>query len=112
MVTKIKRFDASKHFETPEAQARLIDDALGTGNSAYIAKAIGVIARARGMTELAGKTGLSRQALYTALSENGNPSLDTVMKVIKALGVELHAAAATSGADDAVAAPAPMPLAG
>jgi probable addiction module antidote protein len=107
MATRIKRFDAAKHFETPEAQARLIDDALGTGNSTYIAKAIGVVARARGMTELAEKTGLSRQALYTALSENGNPSLDTFMKVIKALGVELHAGSPTGPAGDAAGEAAP-----
>lgn len=94
MATKIKRFDASKHFETPEAQARLIDDALSTGNTAYIAKAIGVVARARGMTALAEETGLSRQALYSALSENGNPSLDTTMKVIRALGIDLRAGVA------------------
>jgi probable addiction module antidote protein len=91
MATKIKRFDASKHFESPEAQARLIDDALSTGNTAYIAKAIGVVARARGMTALAEATGLSRQALYAALSENGNPSLDTILKVTRALGIDLHA---------------------
>ena len=91
MVTKIKRFDASKHFETPAAQARLIDDAFSTGNAAYIARAIGVVARARGMTALAKETGLSRQALYSALSEDGNPSLDTTMRVVRALGIDLHA---------------------
>jgi len=107
METKIKRFDASKHFETPEAQARLVDDALSTGNAAYIAKAIGVVARARGMSKLAEETGLSRQALYSALSENGNPSLDTVMKVIHALGIELHAGAVQQ---EAAAEPAPMPV--
>jgi probable addiction module antidote protein len=96
MALKIKRFDASKHFESPEAQARLIDDALQSGNTAYIANAIGVVARARGMSGIAKETGLSRQALYSALSENGNPSLDTIMKVTKALGVELHAGPASA----------------
>lgn len=94
MALKIKRFDASKHFETPEAQARLIDDALQSGNAAYIANALGVVARARGMSSIAKDTGLSRQALYGALSEGGNPSLDTIVKVMKALGIGLHAAAA------------------
>ena len=113
MATKIKRFDASKHFETPEAQARLIDDALSTGNSAYIAKALGVVARARSMTALAEETGLSRQALYNALSDNGNPSLETVMKVTKALGINLHAGAAHSEAkgtsgNEHCAGPMPM----
>jgi len=94
MALAIKRFDASKHFETPESQARLINDALETGDAGYIANAIGVVARARGMSELARETGLSRQALYAALSESGNPSLDTVLKVTRALGVQLHADAA------------------
>lgn len=91
MVTKIKRFDAAKHFETPEAQARLVNDALQSGDAGYIANALGVVARARGMSALAKETGLSRQALYGALSEDGNPSLDTVVKVTRALGIELHA---------------------
>ncbi len=94
MALKIKRFDASKHFDTPEAQARLIDDAFQSGNAGYIANALGVIARAKGMTNLANETGLSRQALYAALSEGGNPSLDTIVKVTRALGIDLHAAAA------------------
>jgi probable addiction module antidote protein len=91
MALKLSRFDAAKHFDTHEAQARLVDDALTSGNTAYIANALGIVARARGMSDLARETGLSRQALYTALSEGGNPSLDTVMKVTKALGLELHA---------------------
>lgn len=112
MALKIKRFDASKHFETPEAQARLIDDALQSGNAAYIANALGVVARARGMTSIAKDTGLSRQALYSALSEDGNPSLDTIVKVMKALGIDLHAAAANDVAvpgGGRVAAPMPVP---
>jgi probable addiction module antidote protein len=112
MATKIKRFDASKHFESPEAQARLIDDALSTGNAAYIANALGVVARARGMSALAEKTGLSRQSLYAALSENGNPSLDTILRVTKALGIDLHAGAAPEATADASqqAAEEPMPM--
>lgn len=99
MAIAIKRFDASKHFDTPEAQARLIDDALRSGNVGYIANALGVVARARGMSDLAKETGLSRQGLYETLSESGNPSLDTLMKVISALGIQLHAEPAEELAD-------------
>jgi len=63
-------------------------------DSAFIAKALGNIARARGMTQLARDTGLAREGLYKALSENGNPEFATVMKVIKALGLKLHVEAA------------------
>lgn len=96
MALKIKRFDAAKHFESAEAQARLIDDALRSGNTSYIANALGVVARARGMSAIAKDAGLSRQALYAALSENGNPSLDTIVKVTRALGIDLHAGPAAA----------------
>ncbi|RMG55918.1 MAG: putative addiction module antidote protein [Gammaproteobacteria bacterium] len=56
----------------------------------FVAHALGVVARARGMSELARRTGLSREGLYKALSENGNPSLATVLKVLKALGLEIR----------------------
>lgn len=59
-------------------------------DAAFITKALGNIARARGMTQLARDTGLARECLYKALSENGNPEFATVMKVIKALGLKLH----------------------
>lgn len=87
-------FDASKYFETPEDQAWLLNDALAEGHAGYIAAALGTVARARGMTQLAKDTGLSRQSLYAALSEGGNPTLDTVLKVMRALGLELQARAA------------------
>ena len=60
-------------------------------DAAFIAKALGNIARARGMTQLARETGMCRESLYKALSGDGNPSFATVLKVIKALGVQLHA---------------------
>ena len=97
MALKIKSFDASRHFESPEAQARLIDDALSAGSAAYIANALGVVARARGMGALAKETGLGRQALYAALSETGNPTLETIVKVTKALGLQLRASMAPTG---------------
>jgi len=91
MTLKTKPFDAAKYFDTPAAQAELLNDALAEGDASYIANAIGIIARARGMSQLAKDAGLNRQALYQALREGGNPTLDTVLKVLKALGIELQA---------------------
>ena len=91
MTLKTKAFDAAKYFDTPAAQAELLNDALAEGDASYIANAIGTIARARGMSQLAKDAGLNRQALYQALREGGNPTLDTVLKVLKALGIELQA---------------------
>jgi probable addiction module antidote protein len=95
MALKLKPFDAAKYLEDPEDQAELMNDAFRTGHSGYIAAALGAVARSRGMTELAEKTGLNRQALYEALSESGNPTLDTIMRVSCALGIELRAVPAT-----------------
>lgn len=66
-------------------------DALETGDAAYIASAIGVVARARGMSQIAQETGLSREQLYRSLSPHGNPTLKTTLAILKALGVELTA---------------------
>lgn len=84
-------FDGAEYIDDDEMQAELLSDALATGDLEVITSAMGVVARARGMTELAQKTGLTRSALYAALKEGGNPTLDTVLKVIKALGVQLKA---------------------
>ncbi len=93
MAIKTKPYDAAKHFPDDESQVDLISDALATGHVGYIAAALGTIAKARGMTAVAGETGLSRQSLHKALSEDGNPTLDTVMKVLDALGLQLEAKA-------------------
>lgn len=93
MTNKTKPFKAEKYFDTPEAQARLLTDALAEGDAGYIAAAIGVIARAHGMSALANESGLSRPALYEGLSEKGNPSLDTVIRVLRVLGLSLEAKA-------------------
>jgi probable addiction module antidote protein len=82
-------FDAAKYIIEPDHAIDLLNDALESGHAGYIAKAIGTIARSEGMTKLAAKTGVNRQALYTALSENGNPTLETLLKVMSALGVKL-----------------------
>jgi probable addiction module antidote protein len=82
-------FDAAKYFTTPEGVIDLLNDAFDSGHAPYIANALGVAARSEGMTKVAEKTGVNRQALYTALSESGNPTLETLMKVMAALGVRL-----------------------
>ena len=89
-----KLFDAARYIDTPEAEAQMLSDALATGNAGHIAHVLGVIARARSMTELARKTGISRANLYAALSENGNPTLETLTKITEALGLKLSAQAA------------------
>jgi len=66
-------------------------DALETGDTAYIAKALGVVARAKGMTEIARETGLSREQLYRSFSERGNPTLKTMIAVMRAVGVDMTA---------------------
>jgi len=84
-------FDGAEYLDDDESQADLLSDALASGDLDVITAALGIVARARGMTELAQKTGLTRSALYAALKEGGNPTLDTVLKVVKALGVQLKA---------------------
>jgi probable addiction module antidote protein len=85
-------FDAAKYLATPQSQAELIADALESGDAAYIAAALGVIARARGMAEVARDAGVTRASLYKALSENGDPQLTTLLGVMKALGLKLTVA--------------------
>ncbi len=84
-------FDPAEYLDSKEAMAIFISDALETGDSAYIAKAMGVIARAQGMAELAQKTGLSRESLYRSFSDKGNPTLKTVLAVMKALEIDIVA---------------------
>jgi len=85
-------------YDTAEAQEDLLNDALASGHAGYIANALGIIARARGMSGLATETGVKRQQLYRALSEDGNPTLETLTKVISALGFRLSAARAPTEA--------------
>ena len=82
-------FDGAKYTRTPEAVMELLNDALESGEPRYIKTALGTAARSEGMTKIAAKTGVNRQALYTALSENGNPTLETLLKVMSALGIRL-----------------------
>lgn len=93
MTTKTIPFDAAEHLGSAEAQAELLRDALETGDAGYIAHALGVIVRARGTTQVAREAGLSREALYKALSPTGNPTLSTLLGVTKALNIRLGASA-------------------
>ncbi|MBU1222707.1 MAG: putative addiction module antidote protein [Gammaproteobacteria bacterium] len=94
--TKTIPYDVAEQLRTPEEMAAYLDAWLeeAPDDAAGIARALGDIARAKGMSQVARDAGLSRESLYKALSENGNPSFSTVLKVARALGVRLHAEAA------------------
>jgi probable addiction module antidote protein len=92
--TRTKKWDPSDHLRSDEDMAAYLEAALEDGDPALVAAVLGDIARARGMTEVARQAGLGRESLYKALSRDGNPELSTVMKVVKALGLRLHASAA------------------
>ena len=96
---KTALYDVAEHLRTPDEMAAYLDAWLDEApeDAAGIARALGDIARAKGMTQVAKDAGLSRESLYRALSAEGNPSFATVLKVAKALGVRLHAHAAPSG---------------
>jgi len=91
-------WDAAEHLETEEDMAAYLEAALEDGDSSLVAAALGDIARAKGMTEIARETGLGRESLYKALSAHGNPEFSTILKVIHALGLRLHATTATGEA--------------
>lgn len=82
-------FDAAEFLDTEEAQAAYLAEMMTEGDPALIAQAIGTVARARGMTEIARKAGVGRESLYKALGPGGNPHLGTVLKVLSALGMEM-----------------------
>jgi probable addiction module antidote protein len=90
-MVKTEAFDAARYLTTPESQAELLNDALASGSVAYVAEALGVIARARGMAEVAREAGVTREALYKSLSDEGDPRLTTLLGVMRALGVTLTA---------------------
>lgn len=94
--SKTTVYDVAEHLRTPEEMAAYLDAWLeeASDDAAGIAKALGDIARAKAMTQVAKDAGLSRESLYRALSADGNPSFATVLKVARALGVKLHAQAA------------------
>lgn len=94
--TRTVAYDVAEQLRTPEEMAAYLDAWLDEApeDAAGIARALGDIARARGMTQVARDAGLSRESLYKALSKSGNPSFATVLKVARALGVRLHAMSA------------------
>ena len=92
-------WDPAEHLATEEDMAAYLEAALEQNDAALIAAALGDIARAKGMTQVAREAGLGRESLYKALSPDGNPEFATIMKVISALGLQLHAGpAVTKGA--------------
>ncbi|MBN9591243.1 MAG: putative addiction module antidote protein [Alphaproteobacteria bacterium] len=91
MAIKTLPFDAAEYLDTAESQAELLADAFESGDPNYITHALGVVARARGMSNVAKEAGVTREALYRALSEKGDPRLSTLIGVLKALGVQLSA---------------------
>jgi len=92
--TKTMPWDAAEHLETEEDMAAYLEAALEEGDASLVAAALGDIARAKGMTAIARETGLGRESLYKALSPEGNPEFATVLKVVRSLGLRLHAKAA------------------
>jgi probable addiction module antidote protein len=93
--TVITRYDVAEHLRTPEEMAAYLQACLeeAGGDAAFIAKALGDIARAKGMAQVARDAGLSRESLYKALSGERSPGFDTILKVVEALGLRLHASA-------------------
>lgn len=93
--TTTTRYDVAEHLRTPEEMAAYLEACFeeADGDAAFIAKALGDIARAKGMTQVALDSGLSRESLYKALSGERSPSFDTILKVVSALGLKLHAEA-------------------
>ena len=93
--TRTSRYDVAEHLRTPEEMAAYLEASLeeAKGDAAFIAKALGDIARAKGMAKVAEDAGLSRESLYKALSGERSPGFDTILRVVRALGLELHAGA-------------------
>lgn len=89
MAIKTVPFDPAEHLRSTEDQIDLLNDAFATGDAAYIANALGTIARARGMSEVARGAGVTREALYKSLNKTGDPKLTTFVSVLRSLGLDL-----------------------
>jgi probable addiction module antidote protein len=89
MALKVFPFDPARHLQTEEDILYYLEAAMEGNDAKHIAGALGDVARSKGMTDIARKTGLGRQALYNALSKDGNPTLETLTSVLTALGLEL-----------------------
>jgi probable addiction module antidote protein len=88
---KRRRFDAADYLDTEERQVAYISAALETGEANFVRDALGLVARTRGMGEIAKNAGLNRESLYKALGETGNPEFSTIMRIVRALGLTLSA---------------------
>ncbi len=93
MQVKTTAYDSAAYLKTKEDVAAYLEAAFEEGDAALIAHALGVVARAEGMTEVAKQAGLTRASLYKALSADGNPEFSTVLKVVQALGLKMRVAA-------------------
>ena len=91
MKAKTTRFDAADYLDSEERQIAYITAALETGDADFVRDALGIVARARGMSEIAKGAGLNRESLYKALGETGNPEFSTIMRVLRAMGLTLSA---------------------
>ena len=89
MPLETRPFDPAEVLDTPEAVRAYLADAFASGETSEITHALGVVARARGMSQLSNETGLSRESLYRALSDKGNPEFPTILKVMQAFGLRL-----------------------
>ncbi|EAQ6131929.1 putative addiction module antidote protein [Salmonella enterica] len=96
MAEKFAQWDSAEYLKTEEDMSEYLNACMEEAGDdpAFIAKALGTIARARGMSQVARDAGVSRESLYRALSGNGNPEFGTILKVVKALGLKLHSTAA------------------
>jgi len=91
--TETHPWDITRYLDSEEAIAAYIDAALDEDDPALLAAALGDVARAKGMTQVARETGLGRESLYKALSSEGNPEFGTIQKVVRSLGLKLHVSA-------------------
>jgi len=89
MTDKLTTYDPAEDLVSDDAIAAFMAEAFESNDVSYIAHALGVVARARGMSQIARQTGLSREQLYRSFSERGNPTLKTTLAVMKALGIDL-----------------------
>jgi probable addiction module antidote protein len=96
MAERLTNYDPAEDLGSDAAIATFMAEAFQTNDVAYISHALGVVARAKGMAQIAGQTGLSREQLYRSFSEKGNPTLKTTLAVMKALGIELTAKTASA----------------
>ncbi|MEI7840036.1 MAG: addiction module antidote protein [Methylococcaceae bacterium] len=95
MKENVREFDTARYLDSEELITQYLNAALEDGNPDLLLMALGNIAKARGMTKIAKSTGLGRESLYKSLSVGSKPQYETIMKVMKALGIKLHATAAT-----------------